>query len=205
MGVSPALLFRLLAVSLLVGAAMGVLYDVLRIGRVMLGMSRYTAAASAPLFCPKFYQPRCKKGNGRVLHIFKQVLLIVQDFLFCLAVGIAIALLLFSHNNGEFRGFVFLGLVIGFVAYYFTVGQLVIRASEYVVFAIKTLFLYAVYYLTLPFISFGRFAIAHIGSAIKRYREKKREKKICRHTKVTQQALIHAAQKGFLEALAFEK
>ena len=205
MGVSPALLFRLLAVSLLVGAAMGVLYDVLRIGRVMLGMSRYTAAASAPLFCPKFYRPRGKKGDKRVFRIFKQVLLIVQDFLFCLAVGSAIALLLFSRNNGEFRGFVFLGLIIGFVAYYFTVGQLVIRASEYVVFAIKTLFLYAAYYLTLPFITFFRFAITHIGGAIRRYREKRREKKIRHYTKAKQQTLTLAAQKGFLEVIPPQK
>ena len=197
MGIDPALLFRLLAVSLLAGVAMGVLYDVLRIGRVMLGMSRYTEAADAPLFCPKFYKPRCKKSGKGVSHAFKNVLLILQDFFFCLTAGVVIALLLFSHNNGEFRGFVFLGLVVGFTVYYFTVGRLVIRASEYVVFALKTLFLYAVYYLTLPFITFGRFAAKHVGGTIRRRREKRRERKIRLYTDSAKKTLTLAAQNCF--------
>ena len=109
-----------------------------------------------------------------------------------------IALLLFSHNNGEFRGFVPVGMIVGFVAYYFTVGQLVIRASEYVVFAIKTVFLYAVYYVTLPFISLGRFAVKHIGNAIRKARAIKREKKIARFTGTAYRSMLQAAEHGFL-------
>lgn len=198
MGIDPALLFRLLVASLLAGAAMGVLYDVIRIGRVMLGMSQYTAAADAPLFCPKFLKPREKSPHRRLSRLVKGGLLIAQDFLFCLTAGVVIALLLFSHNNGEFRGFVPIGVAVGFAAYYFTVGRLVIRASEYVVFAIKTLFLYAVYYLTLPFISLGRFVIKHIGNAIRKARAKKRERKIARFTGTAYKSLLQAAENGFL-------
>lgn len=198
MGIDPTLLLRLLAASVVVGMALGLVYDVLRICRVMMGMSRYTAAASAPIFCPHFCRPRRTEGRSRVSDFVKRAVLIAQDFFFCVTFGIAVALLLFSRNGGEFRGFVLLGALLGFAAYYFTVGQLVIRASEYVVFAIRTALLYAVYYVTLPFIAVVRFIGRHVMNMVKARVAKRREKRIVRYTKAEEQSLIRLAENGFL-------
>ena len=205
MGIQPDLLVRLLVAALICGAALGGLYDVVRISRVMLGMSRYTGAACAPVLRSPFCKNSAPKGKKMPLRVMRSVLLVVQDFVFCLTVGITTALLLFSHNSGEFRGFVLLGLGIGFAVYHFTVGRWVIRASEYVVFAIKAAFLYAVYYLTWPFITLGRRAYVGIDRTVKKQCQKSREKAIRRYTERCGQKLMAAAQQGFLKKEQREK
>ena len=204
MGVSPIQLFRLLVASVFMGMVMGSFYDILRISRVMLGMSRYTDVASAPIFCPHFYKPKRQKSRSQMMAIAKNTMLIVQDFLFCVTAGVVIALLLFSHNSGEFRGFVLVGVGVGFAIYYFTIGRLVIRASEYVVFAIKALFLYALYYLTFPFIALGRFIGRQIRNATRRMLARKRERRIAHYNKTTRQSMVHLAEGGFLREAFFQ-
>ena len=119
--------------------------------------------------------------------------------MFCLIFGVALALLMFSHNDGEFRGFAVIGAAVGFAAYYFTVGKWVICASEYVVFAIKTLILYAVYYVTLPFLSLARFLGKRIGKLVRRVVDAAREKRIARYHTAERERLLSKAQGGFLE------
>lgn len=205
MEVQPVELFRLLMASLFVGAGLGLFYDALRISRVMLGLSRYTEAAEAPLFQPHFLRPRPQCESNRFLCIVKKAVLATQDFLFCLVTGIAVALLLFSHNNGEFRGFVPIGLFLGFLGYYFTVGRLVIRASEYVVFALKTLFLYAIYYITWPIIAVGRKTVTFVNGQIGKFRKKRLEKRIAKYTKRYQMLLSDRSACGFLDRTIMEK
>lgn len=199
MEIYPELLFRLLLASLLFGAGIGVLYDLIRIQRVMLGMSRYTAAASAPVFCPKFAIPKIRKAPRKISRVLKHALLIAQDLFFCVTVGILLSVLLFYRNNGEFRGFVLVGVLLGFAVYYFTVGRLVIHASEYVVFALKTAVLYAVYYVSFPFIAAGRFLITKISRLVRRCRDRRYEKVVRRYHLAKSRELLTAAQDGFLE------
>lgn len=191
---NPSLLFRLLLASFLFGVVLGGLYDLLRISRVLLGISRYTDAASAPAFCPKFRKLPREKKRMPAARVLQNSILVVQDILFCLAVGILTAILLFSQNNGEFRWFVLVGLVIGFAAYYFTVGKLVITASEYIVFALKTAFLYLLYYATLPLILLGRFLLGQTGRIIGFFREKR----IVKYDKTVRDRLLAEARQGFL-------
>ena len=51
MQVQPIALFRLLMSSLAVGIALGVLYDVLRIGRVLIGMNQTTRKKEQAAAC----------------------------------------------------------------------------------------------------------------------------------------------------------
>ncbi len=198
MEVYPSALWRLLLASLLFGSGIGVLYDCIRIQRVLLGISRYTKAENVPVFCPSFLKMR-KKRAGKGKKIAKFVCLVLQDILFCLSVGILLSILLFYRNDGVFRGFVLIGAAVGFAAYYFTVGRLVIGASEYIVFALRTAFLYLVYYVSLPFIALGRFLLARIGGAVKRIREKRQERVQKQyHAKVCHEMLALSSQ-GFLK------
>lgn len=198
MEIYPSALWRLLLASFLLGVGMGTLYDCIRIQRVLFGICRYTKAANAPAFCPTFLKVR-KKRAGKGKEIIKASFLVLQDIVFCLAAGILVSILLFYRNDGVFRGFVLIGAALGFVTYYFTVGRLVISASEYIVFAIRTAFLYAVYYVSLPFIRLGRFSVERIGGAIQRAREKRLERiRASYHARVCREMLA-LSEKGFFE------
>ena len=205
MEINPTSLFRLLLASLIFGAIMGVLYDCIRIQRVLFGISRYTDAANTPIFCPKLWKPREKRIPEKARDFFKHGVLVLQDMVFCLTVGVLLSVLLFYRNNGEFRGFVLIGVVLGFSAYYFTVGKLVIRVSEYLVFAIKTAMLYAIYYITLPFITAGRFLVVHVGGFVERQRQKRKEKAVDRYHRRTSEELLVLSKRGFLGKQWMEK
>lgn len=205
MEINPISLFRLLLASLIFGAIMGGLYDCIRIQRVLLGISRYTEAANAPIFCPKLWKKREKRMPKSSCDLIKRGFLVLQDIAFCLTVGVLLSVLLFYQNNGEFRGFVLVGVATGFLAYYFTVGKLVIRISEYLVFAIKTAILYVIYYTTLPFIVAGRFVVVHVGRFVDRQRQKRKEKKIDRYHRRTSEELLVLSKQGFLGPQWMEK
>ena len=198
MQVQPIELFRLLMSSFMVGVALGVLYDVLRIGRVLIGMNHYTSAATVPVFCPKFCKRREKKSRTRFVKIHFNILLGVQDIFFCLTMGAAVAVLLFYHNNGEFRGFVIIAILAGFAVYLMTVGKLVINASEYVVFAVKTAILYIVYYMTWPFIALFRLLLNQARRIVVRIQSRREKKQIARYHAKHIQLLTELATTGFL-------
>lgn len=198
MQVQPIELFRLLMSSFMVGVALGVLYDVLRIGRVLIGMNHYTSAATVPAFCPKFCKRREKKSRTRFVKILLNILLGVQDILFCLTMGAAAAVLLFYHNNGEFRGFVIIAILAGLAVYLMTVGKLVINASEYVVFAVKTAILYIVYYMTWPFIALFRLLLNQARRIVARIQSRREKKQIARYHAKHIQLLTELAATGFL-------
>ena len=198
MQIQPIELFRLLMSSFMVGVALGVLYDMLRIGRVLIGMNHYTSAATVPVFCPKFCKRREKKSRTRFVTILLNILLGVQDILFCLTMGAAAAVLLFYHNNGEFRGFVIIAILAGLAVYLMTVGKLVINASEYVVFAVKTAILYIVYYMTWPFIALFRLLLNQARRIVARIQSRREKKQIARYHAKHIQLLTELAATGFL-------
>lgn len=205
MELRPDLLLRLLLASLALGTVAGVLYDTIRLQRVLLGISRYTSACSAPAFRPHFCRPKGMRKKSARRRAAESVLLGVQDVVFCLSCGGMIAVLLFYRNEGEFRGFVLLGAAVGFLTYYFTVGRLVVFVSEYVMFAVKTAFLYLVYYATRPAILLGRFLIARCGAWLSRMKQARRTRVIRRYRASLAGQLAASAEHGFLHGKWEEK
>ena len=198
MEIYPTLLLRLFLTSLLVGALLGIVYDVFRISRVMMGINRYTKAVTAPIFHPRFYKPREPREPKKMWKAVKWAVVSVQDFAFFLLGGVCISLLLFSHNNGEFRGMVLVGIIVGFFSYYLTVGRLLIAWSEYVVFAIRAVVLYAVYYFTKPIIFVVRKVVAWILGLFKRIHQKQRARKIEKYNRSERAKIWERAESGFL-------
>ena len=198
MEIYPNLLLRLFLASLFVGGLLGIVYDVMRISRVLMGINRYREAAKAPLFRPHFYKPRDPKPQRKAWKALKWAVVAVQDFAFCLFGGVCISLLLFSHNNGEFRGMVLVGVIVGFFSYYLTLGKLLIASSEYVVFALRTVALYAVYYLTKPIIFGVRKIVTWILGAAKRISQKQRTRRIEKYNRSERAKIWERAGNGFL-------
>ena len=164
----PLSLLSLLLSSLASGVVLGVLYDVIRISRVLLGVNHYVTAIEKKNACPKLCQRQRKQKRPRLVAALFQIVLAVQDILYCLTIGAVAAVLMFYHNNGVFRSFVIVGILLGIVAYLLTVGKLVIRASEYVVFSIKRVTLYVVYYTSWPFVALFRVTYRAIAGILAR-------------------------------------
>ncbi len=106
--------------SMLLGAALGVLYDVFRILRLAF---------------PK----------GKVVIFF-------QDLLFFGVAAVATFVFLEGTQSGEIRLFIFIGEILGFVLYYFTVGQIVFKASKSMIAFVKKLLLVLFHILIYPFV-----------------------------------------------------
>ncbi len=135
-------IYAFLAYSVVLGFALGVVYDVFRIIRMM--------------FCvPSLMISRELKGRERT-GLLANTVVFVCDILFFLVSACICAIFIFHANHGRVRGIALFASLIGFIIYYNTVGRLitlvsgaVIRGIYYAVrFALKKilipLFLFAI-------------------------------------------------------------
>lgn len=73
-----------------------------------------------------------------------------QDLLFFVLAAIATFLFLLTSIDGSVRVFLMVGEALGWVLYYFTLGQLVMRVSKTIIAAIKAVFRFLLRYLLAP-------------------------------------------------------
>lgn len=136
--------------SFLCGVALGGVYDIFRISRLIMGLNPFSdAGVSAlsernyPLIGRIRTAPRRILGAGNILLFF-------EDILFMLIATAAILILLFFRNDGKFRLIVILLALLGFLCYYISIGRIVIRFSAFIVFLLKLIWAYAVFILLFP-------------------------------------------------------
>lgn len=129
--------------AFLLGACLGLLYDVFRILRI---------AIKTPA-----------------------VIVFLEDILYFLICGIITFLFMMSCIDGRVRGFIVIGELLGAVLYYCTIGSLLFRLSNAIIYAVKKFFrlIFHPVFLLLGWISSilkktGKF----IGFNIKKYRKK---------------------------------
>ena len=134
------------------GAICGILYDILRIVRVLHGV-RYPGRFSAWLsrlrlpFLPEGYaSPRPTRYGKRV----QSLLIFLGDFLYLLLVGMLFSVFIYWQNDGVFRFYMLFGATIGYMAYYFTVGRLVLASAEAVAAFLRILLAYLVMLVRIP-------------------------------------------------------
>ena len=147
MNVSQSALLSLCLYALLLGAALGLLYDALRITRVLLGahygrqMERLYARE-----LPLIGKRRNKAGKRQLL----AVAVFVEDLLFCLIAGICMILLFYQINSGRFRIAGLLSAVGGFFFYRATAGRPIMACSEMIAFGAETAVRYALFFICFP-------------------------------------------------------
>ena len=95
--------------ALVLGAALGLLFDLIRFPRILLERNRDHGKepTSAPL--------RKRRAVG--------VAVFLEDFLFCQLAAVCLILLFYERNNGKIRPFAFFLALIGFVGYRVTLGK----------------------------------------------------------------------------------
>ena len=148
MEISPLALSILLISSFLWGGLIGVLNDANKMIRVFLcGESFYERHEKMIRF---FKLKKIKKKALFLNKTYINVLIFIQDVFSIIIATVGLVLLNYYYNDGYFRLFTFFAFVLGFVIYYFTIGKIVVAFSEYIIFALKTVVLYLVFFLMWP-------------------------------------------------------
>ena len=154
MEISPVMMAMLLFYSFLFGIFIGAFYDANRIIRVFFGV-RYGGIGTDKIaewkvpFLKRKVNIKSKKTSRVAV---KTAVIFFGDLLCILCAGIGVVILNYSYNSGEFRFFTVIGVAIGFLLYYFTVGRVTIAFLEpaaaivrYVFVSVIVVFLYPLY------------------------------------------------------------
>lgn len=200
------MLFCLLLASVLFGGAVGILHDGHRLIRILLGM-RYGGrhferlyATSLPLVHRTLEMGKMQRWKRRIL----PVVLFFQDIaLFCFA-GAGTVLLNFYYNNGRFRLYTLVGLLVGFLLYSLTVGKAVMFFSEGILFFLRAGLVISGWLISRPFVAF----IGFLGKIAKSFQVKlkrtiaNQRKKV--YNKNKKKIVLQEATYGFLPDIAEE-
>ena len=152
---SPADLLRLFWDGFLLGVAFGIAYDLLRITRVLMGV-RYGARTAGRLAALPMPYPACSTQANRVGQRLRDGLVNLEDLLYFLFVGPAIAIYLSAANHGRVRWLAFAGIGLGFAAYRLTVGRLVIGCSAAIAAGLRFLLAWMIWGLCRPVCWLGK-------------------------------------------------
>ena len=131
-------------ISFITGAFLGAIYDGVRILRCIFGVRYYNRNKTFV-----FNKIKIRKKQG-LTQLNENILIFVTDILFFMFSGITIAIIVYYVNSGIVRWYILLLCLLGFLAYYFTVGKLVIRIADRVATVIRLFVLYTVYLLVYP-------------------------------------------------------
>ncbi len=207
MEISPLMLARLLLYSFLWGMAVGVLYDLCKIVRVLLG-ERYSGLKLEKMYNLKLpfvkrkvpFSAATDKGVKKYLKAF---VVFSGDLLCVLIAFCGLIVLNFAYNDGDFRFFTVAGLLSGFLIYKYTVGRIVIFVSEPAAFIIKYAFCAFFVILCYPIEKILKLVIKNIRKLYFLYSftlEKRRKKVYNIKEKIY---LLELAKNGFIEQKFF--
>jgi hypothetical protein len=154
--IEPDRLMGMLLWGIVCGAALGLLWDVFRLTRVMLGVNYPTRRTRIPdekRPLPLLGRPapsRTGADTARRRWLCSTVIF-CEDILFGVICGVVMTLLVYITNDGTFRIMAPAGMLCGFIAYYLTVGRLVLSLSQAIIYFLRVLCCYAVAAVLLPF------------------------------------------------------
>ena len=114
--------------AVLLGVAVGALYDVFRIIRIVFGTG---TSSGEPSRFSRIYSKGVRdlfsRHRGKIFDISFTA---VTDVAFCICAAVMFILFLYAFNHGVFRWFILLSLLIGFRLYYLSFGRAVIKLSK---------------------------------------------------------------------------
>ncbi len=113
---SQELILSLIIKAFLIGVALGVLYETVRIAKMLLGVG---------------------EEGGRIKRIASVIFLFLTDLIFCLLFASSAILLTYNIGGGVFRGCVYLCMGVGLILYRVSVGRLIEKAERFVTSIIK--------------------------------------------------------------------
>ena len=137
-------------------------------------------------------------GAGRVKRTLLPMMIFLQDVILFVFSAVGISILLYYFNYGRFRLFSVFATLLGFVAYYFTAGKLVMLFSEGIICLLRMTGMLFFYLATRPFIFLWRWIRAVTLKFLGKIREAiaKRRKRLYNIRMISR--LMKEAEFGFL-------
>lgn len=181
--------------------ALGVLMDIHRLIRVCFGV-RYSHQSMDALYAkplPIVHRPLRRTTPTPSKQIFLNMLIFIQDIVLLIVSGIGVVLLNYYYNQGRFRIYTVLAVLLGFLVYYFTVGKLVIFCSEGIVFAFRSILMVIFVLFSRPIVIF----VVFFGKNAKKLNENirnalaKKRKRV--YNKHKESFILQKAAHGFLQ------
>lgn len=136
--------------SFFLGIGLAVLYDLIRLTRIIFGVSSYSKTAiklkelNLPLISKKNNKPAFGKAPSFLI-------LLLSDILFFIICGAVYSLFFFHAVRGHIRWYFLLSSASGFLVYYFTLSKICIIFFEVLFFFIKCVIIYICMIVALPF------------------------------------------------------
>lgn len=113
--------------SFILGLIFGASYDIIRMIHILSGTVSFSGG-----------EKRVKKGKLPFL------LFLLTDLIYMSAVSVVFSVFVYIVNYGDFRWYLLLGTVVGFVLYHFTLGRVVAYFSDLIARAIRAILRYTV-------------------------------------------------------------
>ena len=194
MSISQADLARLFLCAFLLGAGLGMIYDVFRITRVFLGVhySRRMAKRLRNISFPLLP----KRGERRESRLLGPVIFL-QDLIFCVFCGISLVLLFYEVNSGKFRLSATFCVGGGFLLYRVTLGRIVMLFSEAIAYGIEIFVRYLFFFFMFPWRWLARM-IKRGCKALAERVQKKRQKSMRKRYTVQQLSKLNENAFGML-------
>jgi hypothetical protein len=201
--IDPDRLMAMLLWGLVCGAALGVLWDVFRLTRVMLGVTyplKHVPVPDKERNLPLLGRPLpSRTGKDPVWKRWmRPIVIFCEDVLFGVTCGTVMSLLIYVTNDGIFRVMAPVGMLVGFLVYYVTVGRLVLSLSQWIVYIIRVLLCYATALLLLP----PRVALwiwkRTVGAWLKSAAERIRMRRALQYHEKTLRELTVLAESGWM-------
>ncbi len=139
------------------GAVLGLLWDAFRIARMLFGIgadearrARF-AARKLPLIRNPFLREKTKRKAR-----YEAVVIFCFDLAYSAVLTVVYTLFLYCANNGTVRWYLLLGSALGFFVYRKTLGVLVMRSAEALLFLLCVLLSYVFFFVSRPLVFAGR-------------------------------------------------
>lgn len=138
MEISPIILAKMLLVSFLFGIQSGVIFDMGRALRALF-FGELKSEKIQEIYEKKLLKRQKKEicKNKKAAYIFKLVLIFFCDLLWVLYSFLGLIKINYSYNDGGFRAFTLLGVLAGFVCYYFTVSRIAVLLLDLLSFLLR--------------------------------------------------------------------
>lgn len=159
------------------GFGMGVVYDILRISRMLLGAAGFSPSKGGA----------SRTGKGRIL---RAILLFAEDVLFMLVASVTLILLCYYANDGQIRALAVVGMLGGYFVYVAAVSPWFIRLIGMLLHLLHRLLRACVIVLLVPLRGlWSRTAGRWLMRGLRKRKERMTQKNI--------QLLTDAASRGF--------
>ena len=188
------------------GMALGVVLDLFRLSRVLLG-ARGTSVAMQARYAtpiPLLGRPLKVWGKSRLCRLLLPVVLFVEDLCWFLIAASGTAVLHYWLNSGRFRFFTVTAMGLGCWLYCGTVGRLVMRLSEEIVFWVRAACALLLALILRPLLKMVAFLGGIVEKSVKKLQNTlAKKRKMLYNKRMRKWALIQARQ-GFLK-IAYKK